>query len=163
MNQPASCRSMFLHFLCFKPPPPPKKNRRLGTRLVALPFFFFFISPFFTHRRNNKKWRKKEALVSFRTMTSGFLLRGSRRNFFVFGTFMQENYFTGFCVQSELVRSSSLRTLWTHTHTCTHTHMYTNTDAAEVLRQNRRIFEQNVAKSMRGGYVGSIYFERCLK
>lgn len=37
------------------------------------------------------------------------------------------------------------------------------TDAAEVLRQNRRLFEQNVAKSMRGGYVGSIYFERCLK
>ena len=36
------------------------------------------------------------------------------------------------------------------------------TDAAEVLRQNRRLFEQNVAKSMRGGYVGSVYFERCL-
>ena len=36
-------------------------------------------------------------------------------------------------------------------------------DAAEVLRQNRRLFEQNVAKSMRGGYVGSVYFERCLK
>ena len=35
-------------------------------------------------------------------------------------------------------------------------------DAAEVLRQNRRLFEQNVAKSMRGGYVGSVYFERCL-
>ena len=38
-----------------------------------------------------------------------------------------------------------------------------HTDAAEVLRQNRRLFEQNVAKSMRGGYVGSVYFERCLK
>ena len=36
------------------------------------------------------------------------------------------------------------------------------TDAAEVLRQNRRLFEQNVAKSMRGGYVGSVFFERCL-
>ena len=35
-------------------------------------------------------------------------------------------------------------------------------DAAEVLRQNRRLFEQNVAKSMRGGYVGSVFFERCL-
>ena len=40
---------------------------------------------------------------------------------------------------------------------------FTYLDAAEVLRQNRRLFEQNVAKSMRGGYVGSIYFERCLK
>ena len=37
------------------------------------------------------------------------------------------------------------------------------TEAAEVLRQNRRLFEQNVVKSMRGGYVGSVYFERCLK
>jgi ubiquitin-conjugating enzyme E2 M len=37
-----------------------------------------------------------------------------------------------------------------------------NKDAAEVLRQNRRLFEQNVAKSMRGGYVGSVFFERCL-
>jgi len=36
-------------------------------------------------------------------------------------------------------------------------------DAAEVLRQNRRLFEQNVAKSMRGGFIGSVYFERCLK
>ena len=40
---------------------------------------------------------------------------------------------------------------------------FSHTDAAEVLRQNRRLFEQNVAKSMRGGYVGSMYFERCLK
>ena len=37
------------------------------------------------------------------------------------------------------------------------------TEAAEVLRQNRRLFEQNVVKSMRGGYVGSVYFERCIK
>ena len=36
-------------------------------------------------------------------------------------------------------------------------------DAAEVLRSNRRLFEQNVQKAMRGGYVGSVYFERCLK
>ena len=35
-------------------------------------------------------------------------------------------------------------------------------DAAEVLRANRRLFEQNVQKAMRGGYVGSVYFERCL-
>ena len=40
---------------------------------------------------------------------------------------------------------------------------YLHIDAAEVLRQNRRLFEQNVAKSMRGGYIGSMYFERCLK
>jgi ubiquitin-conjugating enzyme E2 M len=36
-------------------------------------------------------------------------------------------------------------------------------EAAEVLATNRRLFEQNVYKSMRGGYVGSTYFERCLK
>ena len=33
-------------------------------------------------------------------------------------------------------------------------------EAAEVLVQNRRLFEQNVAKSMRGGYVGSVYFAK---
>ena len=38
-----------------------------------------------------------------------------------------------------------------------------NKEAAEVLQNNRRVFEQNVAKAMRGGYVGSYYFERCLK
>lgn len=38
-----------------------------------------------------------------------------------------------------------------------------NKDAAEVLQNNRRAFEQNVAKAMRGGYVGAFYFERCLK
>ncbi|XP_015752954.1 PREDICTED: NEDD8-conjugating enzyme Ubc12-like [Acropora digitifera] len=38
-----------------------------------------------------------------------------------------------------------------------------NKDAAEVLRANRRLFEQNVQRAMRGGYVGSVYFERCLK
>jgi len=38
-----------------------------------------------------------------------------------------------------------------------------NKDAAEVLQNNRRLFEQNVTKAMRGGYVGSTYFERCLK
>jgi len=37
-----------------------------------------------------------------------------------------------------------------------------NKDAAEVLRQNRRLFEQNVARTMRGGYIGSTYFEKCL-
>ena len=38
-----------------------------------------------------------------------------------------------------------------------------SSDAAEVLRANRRLFEQNVQRAMRGGYVGSVYFERCLK
>merc|ERR1712012_1506281 len=38
-----------------------------------------------------------------------------------------------------------------------------NKDAAEVLQSNRRLFEQDVAKAMRGGYIGSTYFERCLK
>ena len=38
-----------------------------------------------------------------------------------------------------------------------------NKEAAEVLQNNRRLFEQNVSKAMRGGYVGSMYFERCLK
>jgi len=38
-----------------------------------------------------------------------------------------------------------------------------NKEAAEVLQNNRRLFEQNVQKSMRGGYIGSTYFERCLK
>ncbi|GAB6033171.1 Nedd8-conjugating enzyme UbcE2M [Chamberlinius hualienensis] len=38
-----------------------------------------------------------------------------------------------------------------------------NKEAADVLQNNRRLFEQNVQKSMRGGYVGATYFERCLK
>lgn len=38
-----------------------------------------------------------------------------------------------------------------------------NKEAAEVLTNNRRLFEQNVHKAMRGGYVSGIYFERCLK
>jgi len=38
-----------------------------------------------------------------------------------------------------------------------------NKEAAEVLRSNRRLFEQNVSKAMRGGYVGQTYFEKCLK
>lgn len=38
-----------------------------------------------------------------------------------------------------------------------------NKEAAEVLQNNRRLFEQNVTKSMRGGHIGSLYFERCLK
>jgi len=38
-----------------------------------------------------------------------------------------------------------------------------NKEAAEVLQTNKRLFEQNVQRSMKGGYVGSVYFEKCLK
>ena len=32
-----------------------------------------------------------------------------------------------------------------------------NKEAAEVLQTNRRLFESNVQKSMRGGYIGTVY------
>ena len=38
-----------------------------------------------------------------------------------------------------------------------------NKGAADVLQSNRKLFEQNVYKSMRGGYVNQIYFNSCLK
>uniref|UniRef100_A0A915J6U4 UBC core domain-containing protein n=1 Tax=Romanomermis culicivorax TaxID=13658 RepID=A0A915J6U4_ROMCU len=38
-----------------------------------------------------------------------------------------------------------------------------NKEAAEVLQSNRKLFEQNVSKAMRGGYVGNTLFEKCLK
>ena len=38
-----------------------------------------------------------------------------------------------------------------------------NKEAAEVLQSNRRLFEQNVTKSMRGGNIDGVYFKRCLK
>lgn len=38
-----------------------------------------------------------------------------------------------------------------------------NKEAADVLQSNKRLFEANVLKAMRGGYVGNVYFERCLK
>lgn len=38
-----------------------------------------------------------------------------------------------------------------------------NKDAANVLQTNRRLFEHNVAKAMRGNYIGGTYFECCLK
>ncbi|KAG8545759.1 hypothetical protein GDO81_020374 [Engystomops pustulosus] len=38
-----------------------------------------------------------------------------------------------------------------------------NEEAAEVLLNNRGLFEKNVWWSMRGGYVGSTYYERCLR
>ena len=56
-----------------------------------------------------------------------------------------------FCVQNYVVHSTPKVYVFIYL-----------TDAAEVLRQNRRLFEQNVAKSMRGGYVGSVFFDRCL-
>jgi len=37
-----------------------------------------------------------------------------------------------------------------------------NKEAAEVLSKNRRLFEQNLQRSMRGGYIGDTYFEKCL-
>jgi len=38
-----------------------------------------------------------------------------------------------------------------------------NKEAALELQNNRRLFEQNVQKSMKGGSINGIYFERCLK
>lgn len=38
-----------------------------------------------------------------------------------------------------------------------------NKEAADELQSNRRLFEQHVQRAMRGGYVGTSYFERCLK
>ncbi|KAH8380418.1 hypothetical protein KR009_010648 [Drosophila setifemur] len=37
-----------------------------------------------------------------------------------------------------------------------------NKEAADVLQTNRRQFEYNVKKAMKGGYVGETYFESCL-
>uniref|UniRef100_A0A1D1XXS8 NEDD8-conjugating enzyme Ubc12 n=1 Tax=Anthurium amnicola TaxID=1678845 RepID=A0A1D1XXS8_9ARAE len=37
-----------------------------------------------------------------------------------------------------------------------------NHDAAAVLRDNPRLFETNVRRAMAGGYVGQIYFPRCV-
>ncbi|CRK99433.1 CLUMA_CG012557, isoform A [Clunio marinus] len=37
-----------------------------------------------------------------------------------------------------------------------------NKEAAEVLQSNRRLFEHNVTKAMRGAYIGETYFDRCL-
>lgn len=33
------------------------------------------------------------------------------------------------------------------------------TEAAEVLRTNRRLFETNVTRSMRGGSINGVYFD----
>ncbi|KAG1366252.1 NEDD8-conjugating enzyme Ubc12 [Cocos nucifera] len=37
-----------------------------------------------------------------------------------------------------------------------------NHDAAAVLRENPKLFESNVRRAMAGGYVGQIYFPRCI-
>jgi hypothetical protein len=37
-----------------------------------------------------------------------------------------------------------------------------NKEAADVLQNNRRMFEHNVTKAMRGAYIGENYFDRCL-
>lgn len=38
-----------------------------------------------------------------------------------------------------------------------------NKEAAEVLRSNRRTFEANVSKAMRGGYVSGTQFDNVMK
>ena len=38
-----------------------------------------------------------------------------------------------------------------------------NIDAANELKANRDLFEQNVQKTIRGGTVNGVYFERCTK
>lgn len=38
-----------------------------------------------------------------------------------------------------------------------------NKEAAIELQSNRRMFEQNVQKTMKGGNLNGVYFERCLK
>merc|ERR1712015_426229 len=38
-----------------------------------------------------------------------------------------------------------------------------NKEAAQELQSNRRVFELNVQKTMKGGHINGVYFERCLK
>lgn len=38
-----------------------------------------------------------------------------------------------------------------------------NKEAADVLQNNKRLFDINVQKAMRGGLIGNIYFDKCLK
>jgi ubiquitin-conjugating enzyme E2 M len=38
-----------------------------------------------------------------------------------------------------------------------------NKEAAMELQSNRRSFEMNVQKTMKGGHLNGVYFERCLK
>lgn len=38
-----------------------------------------------------------------------------------------------------------------------------NKEAADVLQNNKRLFDINVQKAMRGGVIGNTYFEKCLK
>ena len=37
-----------------------------------------------------------------------------------------------------------------------------NKEAAETLSSNRKLFEQNVNRSLRGGQIGAVYYERCV-
>jgi ubiquitin-conjugating enzyme E2 M len=37
-----------------------------------------------------------------------------------------------------------------------------NKEAAETLSSNKKLFEQNVNRSLRGGQIGSVYYERCI-
>lgn len=38
-----------------------------------------------------------------------------------------------------------------------------NKEAADSLQNNKRTFDANVQKAMKGGVIGTTYFERCLK
>ena len=38
-----------------------------------------------------------------------------------------------------------------------------NKEAARELQSNRRSFEYNVQKTMKGGHLNGVFFERCLK
>ena len=38
-----------------------------------------------------------------------------------------------------------------------------NKEAARELQDNKRAFEQNVSRSMRGGSINGVGFEKCLK
>ena len=38
-----------------------------------------------------------------------------------------------------------------------------NKEAAHELQNNRRLFEQNVQRTMRGGSLNGVYFDKCLK
>lgn len=37
-----------------------------------------------------------------------------------------------------------------------------NKEAAETLSSNRKLFEQNVNRSLRGGQIGATYYDRCI-
>ena len=38
-----------------------------------------------------------------------------------------------------------------------------NQEAADLLRSNTRLFEHNVLKALKGGYIGNTYYDRCIR